>query len=117
MTKKGLVPKKNITQVIEEVIKEFGDAPYEINNGRCDEFAFKVQEVIPRATVWETPLNSKYPTHLWIEYKGKHYDAECPNGVEDFRELPIFSPSRNFRLKLPKSKIKRIRYDSESPKP
>jgi hypothetical protein len=28
--------------------------------------------------------------HVWLYYKGKHYDAETVNGVNDFVELPFF---------------------------
>lgn len=28
--------------------------------------------------------------HIWFYFNGKHYDAECPEGVENFMELPIF---------------------------
>ena len=28
--------------------------------------------------------------HVWLYYNGKHYDAETPNGVNDFIELPFF---------------------------
>lgn len=30
-------------------------------------------------------------THVWIYYKGKHYDAESPSGVESFIDLPFFT--------------------------
>lgn len=29
--------------------------------------------------------------HTWIFYNGKHYDVECPNGVTNFFDLPIFN--------------------------
>lgn len=28
--------------------------------------------------------------HVWINYKGKHYDAEAPGGVDHFLELPFW---------------------------
>ena len=28
--------------------------------------------------------------HAWLVYKNKHYDAETPNGVNIWYELPIF---------------------------
>ncbi len=33
--------------------------------------------------------NYELPSHVWIVYKGKHYDAECPEGVDNFFELPL----------------------------
>lgn len=29
-------------------------------------------------------------SHVWIYYNGKHYDAECPEGVKNWCSLPIF---------------------------
>lgn len=28
--------------------------------------------------------------HFWISHEGKHYDAECPDGVKSFFDLPYF---------------------------
>lgn len=28
--------------------------------------------------------------HTWIMYQGRHYDAECVEGVEDHHDLPFF---------------------------
>lgn len=28
--------------------------------------------------------------HVWLYHNKKHYDAECPEGVDSFFELPIF---------------------------
>ncbi len=35
-------------------------------------------------------LNNGLVHHQWIYYSGKHYDAERPNGVNKWFELPIF---------------------------
>lgn len=32
----------------------------------------------------------QFGAHIWLTDGGFHYDAECPAGVEDFFELPIF---------------------------
>lgn len=31
-----------------------------------------------------------FPGHYWVLYKGRHYDAECPLGVTNWLELPLF---------------------------
>lgn len=36
------------------------------------------------------------PSHYWIYYKGKHYDCDVPDGVDDMFELPTI---KNFYLK------------------
>lgn len=28
--------------------------------------------------------------HTWVECDGRHYDAECVEGVDDYRDLPFF---------------------------
>jgi hypothetical protein len=28
--------------------------------------------------------------HCWMYHENKHYDAECPDGVENFFDLPFF---------------------------
>nr|WP_305910549.1 hypothetical protein [Methylomarinum sp. Ch1-1]MDP4523309.1 hypothetical protein [Methylomarinum sp. Ch1-1] len=30
-------------------------------------------------------------THVWIVHNKRHYDAECPEGVDNFFDLPLFS--------------------------
>lgn len=32
--------------------------------------------------------------HVWLEYKGKHYDPEVPSGIYDYRDLPVFGRQR-----------------------
>ena len=29
-------------------------------------------------------------SHIWVYYNGKHYDAEAPEGVNNWTDLPIF---------------------------
>ena len=29
-------------------------------------------------------------THVWVVHQQRHYDCECPEGVENFLELPFF---------------------------
>ena len=31
-----------------------------------------------------------WPSHCWFIHEGKHYDAECPQGVDCWHDLPIF---------------------------
>jgi len=38
----------------------------------------------------EDLMGSEPPKHIWIYYKGKHYDVETPNGVDNPWDLPIF---------------------------
>ena len=83
-----------VTETILNLIKEWGVDPYDINNGRCEEFALEVIKQIPEAIDVQTESfdgeDTKLPGHVWILYQDKHYDAECPEGVSDWKDLPIF---------------------------
>jgi hypothetical protein len=39
------------------------------------------------------------PPHMWVIYKTKCYDAETPDGVDDFLDLPIFKRMKKKDLK------------------
>jgi hypothetical protein len=36
------------------------------------------------------PADETLPGHAFYTFEGRHYDAEAPEGVEDWRTLPIF---------------------------
>jgi len=94
---------KQITQAIKALLCSdwSGITPYEINNGYCEDFALDVIDFLENQFGHDkglgdnaTPIDDEdklgFPGHYWIEYNGMCYDAECPNGVEDWRDLPIF---------------------------
>ena len=66
-----------------------GKSPQQINSGNCDSFAEKLHELIG-GQIFETTFDHNLPTHLWVELNGYHYDAETPEGVSEWKELPIF---------------------------
>jgi hypothetical protein len=39
---------------------------------------------------WDTEEQGPSGTlgHVWVEFKGKFYDAETPDGVTDWKDLP-----------------------------
>jgi hypothetical protein len=61
----------------------------ECNNGFCDIFAQKLLKHLPGSKIMSTEddRNSTFG-HVWIEYKEKYFDAETPNGVSSWKELP-----------------------------
>jgi hypothetical protein len=66
--------------------------PYEINNGLCEEF---MHDVIERLGGYSDDLTDNaspdyMPGHCWVEFKGRCFDAECPCGVNNWQDLPIF---------------------------
>lgn len=95
------------------------ESPFQINNGDCEEFAMDIinelggysndtYELVSEdfGDEWATVqpgFKSKFgdlplevrkefnlPGHVWVYHKGKHYDAEAPDGVKNFFLLPIF---------------------------
>jgi hypothetical protein len=60
------------------------------NDGFCDIFAEKFREEYPGAELWQTSASTSSWGfgHTWVKYKDKFYDAETPNGVKDWRDLP-----------------------------
>ena len=84
----------NIQAAIEEAIRETGERPMEINNGNCDSFTLRVIELMGGysndLTDGATDIDSHLLGHYWIEYRGRYYDSECPQGVDNWRDLPLF---------------------------
>lgn len=79
--------------IINNLIKKWGLTPAEINSGRCDEFAQDVWDITGGELVATEDVDgdtSTLPGHVWIVVNGRHYDAETPEGVDDFRQLKIF---------------------------
>lgn len=96
----------------DDVIQEFGgesDSLYILSddmffNFREPEFAIENWDGIIETPfgVWSKKMLDLYGyppvdinkiddeiSHNWIYYNGKHYDAETPNGVDNWFELPI----------------------------
>ena len=61
------------------MIITYGDVEWSKN--MLDEYGYPSEEL----------MDEEPPSHIWIYYNGKHYDAEEPNGVENPWDLPIFS--------------------------
>lgn len=59
----------------------------DINSGNCANVAERVFENIDNTRVIEAGDGD----HVWIKYKGVHYDAEVPTGVNDALKLPFFA--------------------------
>ncbi len=89
-----------ITEVIKNTAKEFGYSTEYLTEWICDGFAEKVASKVPGAKVcWDCDIdpmqshlgeNSRSPSHCFIVYEGRYYDAASSEGVDDWRELPFF---------------------------
>jgi len=70
--------------------------PFQINNGLCEDFAYHVADICDDARVDApenhgfSPMDGRYGGHVWISDGEKFYDAEAPEGVSDWRRLPLF---------------------------
>lgn len=83
-----------MADVIRALVAEWREHPWDINNGRCDEFAAEIARRVPGAVVWDLPEEW---THVVIRYAGVYYDAEEPYGVPPWRQLPLCVRHRRIR--------------------
>ena len=44
----------------------------------------------PEHFTWPVLNEVHFGGHVWLTCGGKHFDAECPDGVDSFFELPLF---------------------------
>ena len=103
--------KFTIQKLLDKYKIECGLEPFDINCGKCEEFAQDLLDVFGKGELVCTesyvdyisyeenepsvePETRNFPGHVWIFFDDKHYDAECPEGVENFMNLPIFSGER-----------------------
>lgn len=67
------------------------DDPEDINKHYCRYVAETVAErVDDQYDVRILEDGGRGFAHTWIAVDGRHYDAECIEGVEDYTELPFF---------------------------
>jgi len=77
-----------MTQLVKETVTEVGLAPFEINTGNCDEFADKLVRKARKIGLNTRLIVNDRIGHIWTTCLGKHYDAETPDGVANWKELP-----------------------------
>jgi len=81
-----------ISDYILYLIDDYQLSPREINNGLCADIADEIWRKFPIAKVLsDKDMGSPEYTHSFIYYLGKFYDVECPNGITNWKELPIFN--------------------------
>lgn len=81
--------------VAERFFEKNGLTPIKINCGYCEDFANIILTQFPESEEYCTEtvadsFSSELAGHIWVFSNGKHYDVECPEGVEDWKKLPIF---------------------------
>jgi hypothetical protein len=88
-------------KVAEKVSKEKYPtlSPKEICEGHCfewsQEFAQRVGGVVKDVDLWDLRGQKNLPYHVWTEVDGKVFDAETPNGVKSWKDLPYFKRHKN----------------------
>ena len=90
----------DISAVIRNILDDYakrGIDPIEINHGDCLYFAGEVCKLVPGAEgIWDTDLDAQnHRGHMIIKYHNRWYDAECPNGVSDWYNLPTYASERD----------------------
>ena len=73
---------------------------FDINCGLCEEWATRVEDLCPGASALD-PGNlsgdaddSLEHGHVFVRHGGRFYDSECPEGVTDWKQLPLFNRNR-----------------------
>ena len=114
---KSCPPGLSIAEVIKWLRRRWHKVEYhalspharDINNGDCEEFAWAIlwalgyekqcEECLLVPDPYEDPdefgndpktMGFYWPGHFHLQYKGKAYDAECPDGVDCWHDLPLF---------------------------
>lgn len=64
--------------------------PWDINRGRCVEWAELVARHVPGAVMCEWDDAETGMLHTFVYYAGRYYDAECHEGAADVTGLPCF---------------------------
>lgn len=91
-------PASKISRIIIELIKKyvpFGE-PRDINDGRCGDFARDVVAQVPGAkVVWDCEITTEFERvpnscHCVVEYRGRYYDSENPEGVDKLQDLQFY---------------------------
>lgn len=96
----------NISEIIRSLVQSWDCSAFQINCGECEDFAWRIIERLGLENETDTtyiradPVDEQdefgnkdlfWPSHYWLVHEGKHYDAECPQGVDCWHDLPIFA--------------------------
>lgn len=67
------------------------ETPRDINLRYCRYVAMTVADAVGDQCDFEILEDGgRGFVHTWISHEGRHYDAECLDGVADYRDLPFF---------------------------
>lgn len=74
------------------------DDAVEINGGHCRRFAVFLRDEFSLPETAE--IIDAGDVHTWIQFDGKHYDAEYPHGLEDIHQHRLWLRITEKRLKF-----------------
>lgn len=90
-------------RLVREIVVEMNAHPWDINDGRCDDFAERLHARLlketTRTSVEIVDLGAlsgddDWGGHAAVRFEGRYYDAEEPYGVRHWWELPLVQRHR-----------------------
>lgn len=78
----------NLREIFTAATASFGETPEQINSGRCFKWAEIVFDKVAGSRIAGNFMHGL--GHTYIEIDGVCYDAETPDGVKDWADLPFF---------------------------
>ena len=78
----------------------FDPTTWDINNGRCDDFAEAVAARVAGAESVPASGFGADLAHQVVLFGGRFYDAECHGGVQNLMDLPIAKNSGRSRAEV-----------------
>ena len=83
---------RTLPDAIRAMIAEYDDTPESINTGYCADFATTIWRLMGDDVmiVSDEDMGEEY-THTFLLCASRYYDAECPDGCANWRDLPIFA--------------------------
>ena len=68
----------------------------DINSGNCYDIAEQVMDNVENDNIKVITVGDR--DHAWIKYDNKHYDAEAPTGVSNYKDLPFFERTPEYMM-------------------
>lgn len=89
-----------ISTAIRDLVAADGRDPADINDGDCEWFASLIESKVVGARMLSDGLilrGEAAGDHYFVEFAGRFYDAESPDGVADWGSLPFYVRERQRR--------------------
>lgn len=81
--------KKNpMPKLIRQQLEEWNMTPKQVHQNDCDTFARRILDKARKQGLKVRPKVCDDTIHVFLVYDGRSYDAQAPQGVKDWRDLP-----------------------------